>query len=377
AAAPPRSSSWASRRRVRPMTSPAPPTWLRGWSGSGVSPPRSVPSVTGRRGRAETTRSPAAPMRRRHNAPSTRRWRCCCVMPRSGRPTTWKWFRRRTGWRAPATTRSPPCTAITRRGRTWRTASGRWRRSQPNSPAVPSRPFVSPWVIAMTVMLATFMEVLDTSVANVALPHIAGSLSATPEEATWVLTSYLVANPIILPMGAWFSMMFGRKRFYMICVGVFTASSLLCGMAPTLGLLIVFRVLQGLGGGALQPISQAILVESFPREKQGMAMAIFGMGVVLAPVIGPTLGGWITDNIGWGWIFFINVPIGILALLLTSSLVHDPPYLVRKSLGKDFQVDYMGFGLLALGLGSLEIVLDEGQRKDWMSSNYIVTFAIL
>ena len=229
----------------------------------------------------------------------------------------------------------------------------------------------------MTVMLATFMEVLDTSVANVALPHIAGSLSATPEEATWVLTSYLVANAIILPMGAWFSMLFGRKRFYMICVAVFTVSSFLCGMAPTLGLLIFFRVLQGLGGGALQPISQAILVESFPREKQGMAMAVFGMGVVVAPVVGPTLGGWITDNFSWGWIFFINVPIGMVALLLTSPLVHDPPYLVRKSLGKDFQVDYMGFGLLALGLGSLEIVLDEGQRKDWLSSNYIVTFAIL
>jgi len=229
----------------------------------------------------------------------------------------------------------------------------------------------------MTVMLATFMEVLDTSVANVALPHIAGSLSATPEEATWVLTSYLVANAIILPMGAWFSMLLGRKRFYMICVAVFTVSSFLCGMAPTLGLLIFFRVLQGLGGGALQPISQAILVESFPREKQGMAMAVFGMGVVVAPVIGPTLGGWITDNFSWGWIFFINVPIGMVALLLTSPLVHDPPYLVRKSLGQDFQVDYMGFGLLALGLGSLEIVLDEGQRKDWLSSNYIVTFAIL
>jgi MFS transporter, DHA2 family, multidrug resistance protein len=229
----------------------------------------------------------------------------------------------------------------------------------------------------MTVMLATFMEVLDTSVANVALPHIAGSLSATPEEATWVLTSYLVANAIILPMGAWFSMMFGRKRFYMICVGLFTVSSLLCGMAPTLGLLVVFRVLQGLGGGALQPISQAILVESFPREKQGMAMAVYGMGVVVAPVIGPTLGGWITDNFSWGWIFFINLPVGILSLLLTSSLVHDPPYLVRKSLGKGFRVDYMGFALLALGLGSLEIVLDEGQRNDWFSSNYIVSFAIL
>ena len=229
----------------------------------------------------------------------------------------------------------------------------------------------------MTVMLATFMEVLDTSVANVALPHIAGSLSATPEEATWVLTSYLVANAIILPMGAWFSMLLGRKRFYMICVGVFTVSSVLCGMAPTLGALIVFRVLQGLGGGALQPVSQAILVESFPREKQGMAMAVYGMGVVVAPVIGPTLGGWITDNFSWGWIFFINLPIGILSLVLTSSLVHDPPYLIRKSLGKDFRVDYMGFGLLALGLGSLEIVLDEGQRNDWFSSNAIVTFAIL
>jgi DHA2 family multidrug resistance protein len=229
----------------------------------------------------------------------------------------------------------------------------------------------------MTVMLATFMEVLDTSVANVALPHIAGSLSATPEEATWVLTSYLVSNAIILPMGAWFSMLLGRKRFYMICVALFTVSSFLCGMAPTLGLLIVFRVLQGLGGGALQPISQAILVESFPREKQGMAMAVYGMGVVAAPVIGPTLGGWITDNFSWGWIFFINLPVGILSLLLTASLVHDPPYLVRKSLGHGFRVDYMGFGLLALGLGSLEIVLDEGQRNDWFSSNYIVTFAIV
>jgi DHA2 family multidrug resistance protein len=229
----------------------------------------------------------------------------------------------------------------------------------------------------MTVMLATFMEVLDTSVANVALPHIAGSLSATPEEATWVLTSYLVANAIILPMGAWFSMLLGRKRFYMICVGVFTVSSFLCGLAPTLGLLILFRVLQGLGGGALQPVSQAILVESFPREKQGMAMAVYGMGVVVAPVIGPTLGGWITDNFSWGWIFFINLPVGILSLILTSSLVHDPPYLIRKSLGKDFRIDYMGFGLLALGLGSLEVVLDEGQRNDWLSSNYIVTFAII
>src|ERR1051325_6234182 len=176
-------------------------------------------------------------------------------------------------------------------------------------------------------MLAPFMEVLDTSVANVALPHIAGNLSSSVDESTWVLTAYLVANAIVLPLSGWFSTLFGRKRFYMACVAVFTVSSLLCGLAPSLPLLVVFRVLQGLGGGALQPISQAILVESFPREKQGIATAFYGMGVVVAPVIGPTLGGWITDNFSWGWIFFINLPVGILSLVLTSSLVHDPPYL--------------------------------------------------
>jgi DHA2 family multidrug resistance protein len=242
---------------------------------------------------------------------------------------------------------------------------------------MPPRRAVSPWIIAMTVMLATFMEVLDTSVANVSLQHIAGNLSASVDEATWVLTSYLVSNAIILPMGGWFSMLFGRKRFYMICVAVFTISSLLCGMAPTLGMLVFFRVLQGLGGGALQPISQAILVESFPREKHGMAMAVFGMGVVVAPVIGPTLGGWITDNYTWRWIFLINIPIGILALVLTSFLVHDPPYLLRRGIGDGLKIDYAGFGLLALGLGSLEVVLDEGQREDWFASNFIVTFAII
>jgi MFS transporter, DHA2 family, multidrug resistance protein len=226
-------------------------------------------------------------------------------------------------------------------------------------------------------MLATFMEVLDTSVANVALPHIAGNLSASTDEATWMLTSYLVANAIILPMGGWFSMMFGRKRFYMICVALFTISSCLCGMAPTLGSLIFFRVLQGIGGGALQPMSQAILVETFPREKQGMAMAIFGMGVVLAPVIGPTLGGWLTDDFSWRWIFFINIPVGVLSLLMTKMLVFDPPYLVRKSFRDGLKIDYTGFGLLALGLGSLEVVLDEGQKEDWFGSNFIVGFAIV
>lgn len=228
----------------------------------------------------------------------------------------------------------------------------------------------------MTVMLATFMEVLDTSVANVALPHIAGNLSASTDESTWMLTSYLVANAIILPMGGWFSMLMGRKRFYMTCVALFTISSFLCGIAPSLGWLIFFRVLQGIGGGALQPVSQAILVESFPREKQGMAMAVYGMGVVVAPVIGPTLGGWITDNYTWRWIFLINIPVGILSLLLTSILIFDPPYLKRRALGS-FKIDYAGFGLLALGLGALEVVLDEGQKEDWFSSHFIVTFAVI
>jgi len=236
---------------------------------------------------------------------------------------------------------------------------------------------VNPWIIAMTVMLATFMEVLDTSVANVALPHIAGNLSASTDESTWVLTSYLVANAIILPMGGWFSMLIGRKRFYMTCVAVFTVSSVMCGLAPSLEALIVFRVLQGLGGGALQPISQAILVESFPREKHGMAMAVYGMGVVVAPVIGPTLGGWLTDNYSWRWIFLINIPVGILSLVLTYLLIFDPPYMVRRGLRDGLKIDYMGFGLLALGLGSLEVVLDEGQKKDWFSSPFIVVFAAL
>jgi len=236
---------------------------------------------------------------------------------------------------------------------------------------------VNPWVIAMTVMLATFMEVLDTSVANVALPHIAGNLSASMDESTWVLTSYLVANAIILPMGGWFSMLLGRKRYYMICVAIFTGSSFLCGLAPSLGALIFFRVLQGLGGGALQPVSQAILVESFPQSKRSMAMAAYGMGVVLAPVIGPTLGGWLTDNYSWRWIFYINIPVGILSLVLTSMLIHDPPYLVRRTFKDGLKMDYLGFGLLALGLGALEVVMDEGQKEDWFGSHFIVTFTII
>ena len=236
---------------------------------------------------------------------------------------------------------------------------------------------VNPWIIALTVMLATFMEVLDTSVANVSLPHIAGSLSASVDEATWVLTSYLVANAIILPTGAWFSTLFGRKRFYMACVALFTVSSCLCGLAPSLPLLILFRVMQGLGGGALQPISQAILVESFPKAKHGMAMAVYGMGVVVAPVIGPTLGGWITDNYSWRWIFFINIPVGLLSLALTSVLIFDPPFIVRRGWNSGLRIDYVGLSLLALGLGSLEVVLDEGQRNDWFSSSFILAFSAI
>ena len=235
---------------------------------------------------------------------------------------------------------------------------------------------INPWVIAGTVMLATFMEVLDTSVANVALPHIAGSLSSSVDEATWVLTAYLVANAIVLPLSGWFSSLFGRKRFYMTCVALFTLSSAMCGLAPSLTTLIVFRVLQGLGGGALQPVSQAILRETFPREKQGMAMAVYGMGVVFAPVVGPTLGGWITDNFTWRWIFLINIPVGICSLLFTSILIFDPPYLVRKSLA-GLRIDYIGLGLLATGLGALEIMLDEGQRNDWFSSHGIVAAAVI
>jgi DHA2 family multidrug resistance protein len=235
----------------------------------------------------------------------------------------------------------------------------------------------NPWVIALTVMLATFMEVLDTSVANVALPHIAGNLSAGVDESTWVLTSYLVSNAIVLPLTGWFSSLFGRKRFYMTCVALFTISSFLCGLAPNLPLLVFFRILQGAGGGALQPISQAILVESFPRNKQGMAMAVYGMGVVVAPIIGPTLGGWITDNYSWRWIFLINIPVGVLSLLFTFLLIFDPPYLVRKSLRDGARIDYIGLGLLSVGLGFLQVMLDKGEREDWFSSNFIVGCAAL
>jgi DHA2 family multidrug resistance protein len=245
------------------------------------------------------------------------------------------------------------------------------------SPPIPWTPSVSPWLIAATVMLATFMEVLDTSIANVSLPHIAGSLSATIDESTWVLTSYLISNAIVLPLTGWLSMMFGRKRLFVGCVIIFTLSSFLCGLAPNLPLLIFFRILQGAGGGGLQPISQAILVESFSRKKQGMAMAVYGMGVVVAPIIGPTLGGWITDSFSWRWIFFINVPVGVVAILMTLALVEDPPYMIRKTFQQGLKIDFIGLGLLSVGLGFIQVMLDKGQTEDWFESRFIVMCAVI
>ena len=231
------------------------------------------------------------------------------------------------------------------------------------------RPSFNPWLIAASVMLATFMEVLDTSVANVALPHISGNLSATTEEATWVLTSYLVANAIILPATGWLTSVFGRKRFLIACIIIFTVASALCGAAASLDMLILARILQGAGGGALQPIAQSVLLESFPPEKRGSAMALYGLGVVVAPIIGPTLGGWITDNYSWRWIFYINIPIGALAVFMANSFVEDPPYIKNRKPGR---IDYIGFSLMALGLAMAELTLDMGQQNDWFQSSWIV-----
>src|SRR5580658_9644331 len=236
---------------------------------------------------------------------------------------------------------------------------------------------INPWVVAITVTLATFMEVLDTSIANVALPHIAGNLSASADESTWVLTSYLVSNAIILPLSGWLSSVIGRKRFYMICVAIFTISSFLCGFAASLGMLVVFRILQGVGGGGLQPSEQAILNDTFPVAKRGMAFAVYGIAVVVAPTIGPWLGGFITDNYSWRWIFYINVPVGIISLTLTYLLVSDPPYMKRASVKSGFRIDYIGIGLISLGLGSMQIILDKGQRDDWLASGFIRAFFAL
>ena len=227
---------------------------------------------------------------------------------------------------------------------------------------------VSPWLIALAVMLATFMEVLDTAIVSVALPYIAGSLSATNSEATWVLTSYLVANAVILPAANWFALRFGRKRFLVICVLIFTASSFLCGIAPTLGFILLARIVQGAGGGALQPLSQAILLESFEPRMRGVAMAVFGFGVVVAPVLGPTLGGWLTDTYSWRYAFYINIPVGILAAILIGRLVHDPPYVRHAKVGK---FDNLGLGLLVVWTGCFQVVLDKGQEADWFGALWV------
>jgi MFS transporter, DHA2 family, multidrug resistance protein len=249
------------------------------------------------------------------------------------------------------------------------------RSAAPVLPTERWTPKVNPWVIAVVVAMAAFMEVLDTSIANVALPYIAGSLGATNDESTWVLTSYLVSNAIVLPISGWLAGRFGRKRFFMVCLVIFTVSSLLCGIAPSLGAIILFRVLQGLGGGGLQPMAQGILADTFPPEKRGLAFALYGITTIIAPTIGPTLGGWITDNYTWRWIFFINLPVGILALFLVFRLVEDPPWAKRAGAGVKF--DYIGVGLLALGVGALQVMLDKGQEDDWFGSHFILTLAIL
>ena len=240
----------------------------------------------------------------------------------------------------------------------------------------PWRPRFNPWLIAVVVSMAAFMEVLDTSIANVALPYMAGSLGASNDQSTWVLTSYLVSNAIVLPISGWFAGAFGRKRFFMICLVAFTISSLLCGTAPSLGAIIFFRVLQGAGGGGLQPMAQAILADTFPPEKRGLAFALYGVTAVVAPTVGPTLGGWITDNYTWRWIFFINLPVGILALFLVFRVVEDPPW-VKRAAGAGIKIDYIGVALLALGVGALQVMLDKGQEDDWFGSQFILTLAVL
>jgi len=234
---------------------------------------------------------------------------------------------------------------------------------------------VNKWLITITVMLPAIMEIIDTSVANVSLPHMQGSLNAGTDEITWVLTSYLVSNAVVLPMTGWLARMFGRKRFLMTCIVLFTLASLLCGAAPTLAMLILFRVIQGAAGGALIPISQAILMETFPPHQRGLAMAIFGVGAMFGPIVGPALGGWITDNLTWRWIFYINLPIGVIALLMCTVFIFDPDYL--KPTGKSIKIDYWGLLLLTTGMGGLQVVLDKGQQEDWFNSSFIIAFSIV
>jgi len=235
---------------------------------------------------------------------------------------------------------------------------------------------VNKWLITITVMLPTIMEIIDTSVANVALPYMQGSLNAGTEEITWVLTSYLVSNAVVLPMTGWLSRMYGRKRFLLTCIVLFTLASLLCGTAPNLVTLILFRVVQGAAGGALIPISQAILMETFPPKQQGMAMAIFGVGAMFGPIVGPALGGWITDQMNWRWIFYINLPIGLIAIIMCSLFIYDPDYLKQKT-SDVMRIDYWGLFLLTTSMGALQVVLDKGQQEDWFNSSFILTFSII
>ena len=237
-------------------------------------------------------------------------------------------------------------------------------------------PTSNKWLIVITVMLPTIMEIIDTSVANVALPYMQGSLNAGTEEITWVLTSYLVSNAVVLPMTGWLSRTFGRKRFLLTCIILFTISSVLCGAAPNLGALIFFRILQGAAGGALIPISQAILLETFPPQQHGIAMAIFGVGAMTGPIVGPALGGWITDQMNWRWIFYINIPVGLLASLMCAFFIFDPPYLKAGS-DKKLKVDYWGLALLTISMGALQVVLDKGQQEDWFNSSFIISFSII
>src|SRR5207344_1044589 len=248
------------------------------------------------------------------------------------------------------------------------------RKRGSDSPVMSETPRqVNPWIIAIAVMFATFMEVLDTTVVNVSLPHIASNLSATTDEATWVLTSYLVANAIILPMTGWLASVLGRKKLLMWSTSGFTLASFLCGIAPNLASLVIFRIIQGATGGALQPLSQAVLLESFKPEERGRAMGFWGLGIVVAPIFGPVFGGWITENYSWRWVFYINLPVGIVSLIMTQLYVFDPPYLKRPSSG----IDYWGMGLLVVGIGALQFVLDKGQQEDWFASNMIATLAVI
>src|ERR1700728_1173205 len=237
-------------------------------------------------------------------------------------------------------------------------------------------PRYNPWLIAVVVALAAFMEVLDTSIANVALPYMAGNLGASNDQSTWVLTSYLVSNAIILPISGWLAGALGRKRFFMACLGIFTVSSLLCGIAPNLGLLLLFRVLQGAGGGGLQPMAQAILADTFPPQQRGLAASLYRITAIIAPTIRPTLCRWITFNYSWRWIFFINLPVGVITWFLVRRFVDDPPYLSRiKAAG--VKLDYIGIALLTLGIGALQVTLDRGQEDDWFGSRFITTLVVV